>query len=59
MDKVQIYYMCLIAFGFIGMLVMVTTETDSPSTASNKMPLKWVTAAILGLPIAGRVFNWW
>lgn len=59
MDKIQIYYTCLIAFGFIVMLVYTTTNTDLPSTPARALPLKWALGLALGMPIIGRIYGWW
>lgn len=59
MDKVQIYYTCLIVLGFIMMIVNTTAGNDSPATASRHLPLRWALSLIIGLPVLGRIYGWW
>lgn len=58
MDKVQIYYLALIIVNF---LVTIYTGAFSPEkTISNLDRLKAFPITVaLGIPIIGRVFNWW
>jgi hypothetical protein len=59
MDKVQIYYLTMLVFGFIGAIYFGTQHPDKVvDTWGGRLAWYPVTLAV-SLPMAGRIFGWW
>ncbi len=61
MDKVQVYYTILLAFGCLSVIVKSMAKPDELQSklTNSQYVAAYLLAMVLNLPAIGRIYGWW